>query len=148
MAVTAESDPLSTIMATTLSSIVSNTSNSSETTSGDEEDPAWGLVAMITTSCILGVVILTTVIGNVFVIAAIVMEKGLQNVANYLIVSLAVADLMVACLVMPLGAMYESYDHIISAAGALLLPAGDRRPAAERPSALPDLRAAPLPDWA
>ncbi|XP_037076162.1 5-hydroxytryptamine receptor-like [Pollicipes pollicipes] len=45
--------------------------------------------------------------GNVFVIAAIVMEKGLQNVANYLIVSLAVADLMVACLVMPLGAMYE-----------------------------------------
>ena len=48
--------------------------------------------------------------GNVFVIAAIVMEKGLQNVANYLIVSLAVADLMVACLVMPLGAMYEVSD--------------------------------------
>lgn len=44
--------------------------------------------------------------GNVFVIAAILLERNLQNVANYLIVSLAVADLMVACLVMPLGAVY------------------------------------------
>ena len=42
-----------------------------------------------------------------FVIAAIVMERNLQSVANYLIVSLAVADFMVACLVMPLGAVYE-----------------------------------------
>lgn len=48
-----------------------------------------------------------TFAGNVFVIAAILIEKNLQNVANYLIVSLAVADLMVACLVMPLGAVYE-----------------------------------------
>lgn len=40
-------------------------------------------------------------------IAAILLEKNLQSVANYLIVSLAVADLMVACLVMPLGAVYE-----------------------------------------
>jgi 7 transmembrane receptor (rhodopsin family) len=36
--------------------------------------------------------------GNVFVIAAILLEKNLQNVANYLILSLAVADLLVACL--------------------------------------------------
>lgn len=39
-------------------------------------------------------------------IAAILLRRSLQNVANYLIVSLAVADLMVACLVMPLGAVY------------------------------------------
>ncbi|KAI5709588.1 hypothetical protein M8J75_001461 [Diaphorina citri] len=45
--------------------------------------------------------------GNVFVIAAILLERNLQNVANYLILSLAVADLLVACLVMPLGAVYE-----------------------------------------
>ncbi|KAK8375099.1 hypothetical protein O3P69_016265, partial [Scylla paramamosain] len=45
--------------------------------------------------------------GNVFVIAAILLERNLQQVANFLIVSLAVADLMVACLVMPLGAVYE-----------------------------------------
>ncbi len=65
--------------------------------------------------------------GNVFVLAAIWMEKNLHSLQNYLIFSLAVADLMVrlrlnlyvvtisqffgllqvACLVMPLGAVYE-----------------------------------------
>jgi hypothetical protein len=35
------------------------------------------------------------------------MEKNLHSLQNYLIFSLAVADLMVACLVMPLGAVYE-----------------------------------------
>ncbi|EZA48568.1 5-hydroxytryptamine receptor 2A [Ooceraea biroi] len=47
------------------------------------------------------------VTGNLFVMAAIILERNLQSVANYLILSLAVADLMVACLVMPLGAVYE-----------------------------------------
>nr|XP_037868175.1 5-hydroxytryptamine receptor isoform X2 [Bombyx mori] len=50
---------------------------------------------------------LNTTNSNVFVIAAIIIERNLQNVANYLVASLAVADLMVACLVMPLGAVYE-----------------------------------------
>ncbi|XP_037792566.1 5-hydroxytryptamine receptor 1-like [Penaeus monodon] len=67
-------------------------------------------VGMVITSVILGIMILTTVIGNVFVIAAILLERNLQQVANFLIVSLAVADLMVACLVMPLGAVYASLE--------------------------------------
>ncbi|XP_073844746.1 5-hydroxytryptamine (serotonin) receptor 1B [Musca autumnalis] len=65
------------------------------------------LLKMISMSIVLGLMILITIIGNVFVIAAIILERNLQNVANYLVVSLAVADLFVACLVMPLGAVYE-----------------------------------------
>ncbi|XP_030378494.1 5-hydroxytryptamine receptor 2B [Scaptodrosophila lebanonensis] len=67
----------------------------------------WLLVKMIVMAIVLGLMILVTIIGNVFVIAAIILERNLQNVANYLVASLAVADLFVACLVMPLGAVYE-----------------------------------------
>jgi len=65
------------------------------------------LIIVILTSLILGLMILTTVVGNVFVMAAILLDRHLQSVANYLILSLAVADLLVAILVMPLGAVYE-----------------------------------------
>ncbi|XP_067630001.1 5-hydroxytryptamine receptor 2B isoform X2 [Eurosta solidaginis] len=70
-------------------------------------DPAVALAKMVAMSIVLGLLIFITIIGNVFVIAAIILERNLQNVANYLVVSLAVADLLVACLVMPLGAVYE-----------------------------------------
>ncbi|KAH8253677.1 hypothetical protein KR032_006433 [Drosophila birchii] len=92
----------------------------------DEEQRAemefWLLVKMIAMAVVLGVMILPPHLiyqfiaisecsvlstGNVFVIAAIILERNLQNVANYLVASLAVADLFVACLVMPLGAVYE-----------------------------------------
>ncbi|CAM1305753.1 HTR1A (predicted) [Pycnogonum litorale] len=64
-------------------------------------------IYVVMTSTILGLLILITVIGNVFVIAAILLEKNLQSVGNYLVLSLAAADLLVAILVMPLGAVYE-----------------------------------------
>ncbi|XP_013782952.1 5-hydroxytryptamine receptor-like [Limulus polyphemus] len=58
-------------------------------------------------SLLLSVLILTTVLGNVLVIAAILTEKNLQTEGNYLVLSLALTDLTVASLVMPLGAVYE-----------------------------------------
>lgn len=65
------------------------------------------LPVVVTVSLLLCIVIIATVIGNIFVIAAILLERNLRTVSNYLVLSLAVADLMVACLVMPLGAVYE-----------------------------------------
>ncbi|XP_024084543.1 5-hydroxytryptamine receptor-like isoform X2 [Cimex lectularius] len=84
-----------------------NEDNQTNATLVIDEKVYFSSVFMAVLSVILGIVILITIIGNVFVIAAILLERNLQNVANYLIVSLAVADLMVACLVMPLGAVYE-----------------------------------------
>ena len=52
-------------------------------------------------------------LGNVFVMMAILLDRQLQSVANYLILSLAVADLLVAVLVMPLGAVYEVKDQTL-----------------------------------
>lgn len=60
----------------------------------------------------LGIFILLTIIGNVFVIYAIVTEKNLKGLANWLILSLAVADLMVAILVLPLSAYNDVNDQV------------------------------------
>ncbi|XP_013789181.1 5-hydroxytryptamine receptor 2A-like [Limulus polyphemus] len=65
--------------------------------------PIW----LVGISITLSLLILATILGNVFVIAAIMIEKNLKMVGNYLVLSLAMTDLLVACLVMPLGAMYE-----------------------------------------
>ncbi|KAF7260249.1 hypothetical protein EG68_02554 [Paragonimus skrjabini miyazakii] len=67
----------------------------------------YGWLHFWVTLSLLGTLILCTVIGNVFVVAAILLEKHLQGVSNYLIVSLAVADLMVATLPMPIAVINE-----------------------------------------
>uniref|UniRef100_A0A8C6X8V4 G-protein coupled receptors family 1 profile domain-containing protein n=1 Tax=Naja naja TaxID=35670 RepID=A0A8C6X8V4_NAJNA len=56
---------------------------------------------------LLGALILFAVLGNACVIAAIALERSLQTVANYLIGSLAVTDLMVSVLVLPMAALYQ-----------------------------------------
>ncbi|XP_013789092.1 5-hydroxytryptamine receptor 2A-like, partial [Limulus polyphemus] len=71
----------------------------------DSADPQ--ILWAIFISTLLSVLILATVIGNVLVITAILMEKNLHTVGNYLVLSLALTDLTVACLVMPLGVVYE-----------------------------------------
>ncbi|PRD33470.1 UNVERIFIED_CONTAM: 5-hydroxytryptamine receptor [Trichonephila clavipes] len=73
-----------------------------------------GGVGTIFIAVSLGIFILLTVIGNVFVIYAIATEKNLKGLANWLILSLAVADLMVATLVMPLSAYNEVNQQIWS----------------------------------
>ncbi|KAI5631892.1 7 transmembrane receptor (rhodopsin family) domain-containing protein [Phthorimaea operculella] len=55
----------------------------------------WALVALVLVVC--------TAAGNVLVCLAICWERRLQNVTNYFLMSLAITDLLVAILVMPLG---------------------------------------------
>ena len=44
-------------------------------------------------------------LGNILVCLAIALDRKLQNVTNYFLLSLAVADLLVSLFVMPLGAI-------------------------------------------
>lgn len=69
--------------------------------------PAASLGYQLATSVVLGALILFAVLGNACVIAAIALERSLQTVANYLIGSLAVTDLMVSVLVLPMAALYQ-----------------------------------------
>lgn len=55
----------------------------------------WALLALA--------LVLGTAAGNILVCLAITWERRLQNVTNYFLMSLAITDLMVAVLVMPLG---------------------------------------------
>lgn len=50
---------------------------------------------------------LLTVFGNVLVVLSVYRERSLRTVTNYFIVSLAIADIMVAILVMPISVYVE-----------------------------------------
>ncbi|XP_064484806.1 tyramine/octopamine receptor-like isoform X2 [Ornithodoros turicata] len=75
--------------------------------SGDPPPP-WVLTAPgLTLTTTLGLVILITVIGNTLVVAAVATTRRLRTVTNFFVVSLAVSDLLVGFLVMPLAVMKE-----------------------------------------
>ncbi|KAM9448877.1 5-hydroxytryptamine receptor 2A-like [Salvelinus alpinus] len=56
-------------------------------------------------------VIAVTVTGNILVIIAVSLEKKLQNATNYFLMSLAVADMLLGILVMPISMVTILYDH-------------------------------------
>ncbi|XP_009952185.1 PREDICTED: D(2) dopamine receptor isoform X3 [Leptosomus discolor] len=70
--------------------------------SNADQKPQYNYYAML-----LALLIFVIVFGNVLVCMAVSREKALQTTTNYLIVSLAVADLLVATLVMPWGVYLE-----------------------------------------
>lgn len=61
----------------------------------DDQNNYWALSAIV--------LVIGTAAGNILVCLAIAWERRLQNVTNYFLMSLAITDLMVAILVMPLG---------------------------------------------
>jgi 5-hydroxytryptamine receptor 7 len=66
--------------------------------------PVWA-ATLIIVACSL--VVVGTVVGNTLVCTAVSIVRKLRTPSNWLIVSLAVADLLVALLVMPLAVVYE-----------------------------------------
>ncbi|CAG5075166.1 Similar to GCR2: Putative tyramine receptor 2 (Locusta migratoria) [Cotesia congregata] len=80
----------------------------SESCTSSEEDtganlPSWEAAAA---SLTLGFLVLATVLGNALVILSVFTYRPLRIVQNFFIVSLAVADLAVAILVMPFNVAY------------------------------------------
>ncbi|XP_058471517.1 5-hydroxytryptamine receptor 1D [Solea solea] len=72
--------------------------------------PAWSeatlLGLQVSLSALLALVTLATVLSNAFVIATIFLTRKLHTPANFLIGSLAVTDLLVSILVMPISIVY------------------------------------------
>lgn len=74
------------------------------TKDGEAEDGMLG--AVVATGVTLGLIIVFTLLGNCLVVLAVILFRRLRSVTNYFIVSLAVADLTVAVLVMPSSVLY------------------------------------------
>ncbi|CAF1564874.1 unnamed protein product [Rotaria magnacalcarata] len=60
---------------------------------------------------LLVIIIFVTAAGNLLVCLAIARERKLQNTTNYFLMSLAIADCLVAILVMPIGMISEVIGH-------------------------------------
>ncbi|XP_053560921.1 5-hydroxytryptamine receptor 2A [Bombina bombina] len=56
-------------------------------------------------------VIVVTIAGNILVIMAVSLEKKLQNATNYFLMSLAIADMLLGFLVMPISMLNILYDY-------------------------------------
>lgn len=61
----------------------------------------------VLTGILLLLIIIVTIVGNILVCLAVFLVKKLRRPCNYLLVSLAVSDLCVAILVMPMALLYE-----------------------------------------
>ncbi|KAB0372867.1 hypothetical protein FD755_015620 [Muntiacus reevesi] len=57
------------------------------------------------------VVIILTIAGNILVIMAVSLEKKLQNATNYFLMSLAIADMLLGFLVMPVSMLTILYGY-------------------------------------
>lgn len=66
--------------------------------------PLWEAIG---TALILSAIIILTIVGNILVILSVFTYKPLRIVQNFFIVSLAVADLTVAILVLPFNVAYS-----------------------------------------
>lgn len=82
-----------------------NFSNQSGNNISEEESMRsmrWGILALM-------ILIFCSALGNLLVCLAVCSDRRLQNMTNYFLMSLAIADFLVSILVMPLGMVVEIY---------------------------------------
>lgn len=64
------------------------------------------LIEVILIAILGGILSLTTIIGNVMVMISFKLDKQLQTISNYFLLSLALADFLIGVISMPLYTMY------------------------------------------
>ncbi|XP_045473057.1 5-hydroxytryptamine receptor 1-like [Harmonia axyridis] len=72
-----------------------------------DEGSGYTQTETILVTLIMSIIMLGTIVGNILVCVAVCLVRKLRRPCNYLLVSLAVSDLCVAILVMPMAMIYE-----------------------------------------
>lgn len=88
---------------TTLPTMAQFMNSSSHSSDATEIQLRWAALLIV-------MVIIPTIGGNILVILAVSLERKLQNATNYFLMSLAVADLLVGLLVMPIALITVLYS--------------------------------------
>lgn len=111
-------DPMEALNGTNNSDLWATNISTSDTLNGDEVVPVQSWVFPFMASiyaCIFGV----GVTGNVLVILVIARDRRMRNTANYYLISLSVADLMIIVCCLPVAA-YEMYTEEVWNLGSAL----------------------------
>lgn len=96
----------------------SSSAGSASNCTGEESDgvlayPMWQAIIIVTACVVMNI---GTVIGNILVCTAVCMVRRLRTPSNMLIVSLALSDMLVSLLVMPLAIVNEVKDRWVFSA--------------------------------
>jgi hypothetical protein len=82
--------------------------SSADVTCPPDDDVIVALPEVIIVGILVSLVIVAIVVGNAFVVAAVAVYREMRTLTNWMIVSLASADLLVAIAVLPLSAYQVS----------------------------------------
>lgn len=95
-------------MATNITHLTTSLTNASlNLTNEHREEEGFSLVETILLSVLMSGIIVGTIVGNILVCVAVCLVRRLRKPCNYLLVSLAISDLCVAILVMPMAMLQE-----------------------------------------
>ncbi|XP_043250842.1 octopamine receptor beta-2R isoform X1 [Colletes latitarsis] len=106
IATTSEPTEVSPVDVTTLLNAIS-TEEGQFANSTYPNEPKWSVPATIAKGCLLGSIILTAVFGNLLVMVSVMRHRKLRIITNYFVVSLALADMLVAMFAMTFNASVQ-----------------------------------------
>ncbi|XP_076644747.1 octopamine receptor beta-2R isoform X5 [Halictus rubicundus] len=106
IASTSEPTEVSPVDVTTLLTAIS-TEESQFGNSSYTNDQKWTLPTTIAKGCLLGSIILTALFGNLLVMVSVMRHRKLRIITNYFVVSLALADMLVAMFAMTFNASVQ-----------------------------------------
>ncbi|XP_070539719.1 5-hydroxytryptamine receptor 4-like [Ptychodera flava] len=86
--------------------LITNDNASTWAVSGGVQPGSFNVAERIVIGFILSLIILTTIVGNILVCTSIIIFPSLRTLTNYFVFSLAIADVLVACLVMAISTIY------------------------------------------